>query len=78
MQKVQESVRRLDARLVNAQHSGALAYFNQEYKRRRQAAFAEGRAFMGYSAAKARLRGALVETKARNAPATIMTRIFER
>jgi hypothetical protein len=75
VQRAQESVRRLDARMASAQRAGALAHFNAEYKRRRQQAQAAGRSFMPYKAAQARLRKALVGVAAGDRPG-IIVRVF--
>jgi hypothetical protein len=78
VRRAEGSVRRLNARMMQAQRTGALVQFNHEYKRRRQEAFVRGKPFMPYTAARARLRQVLVEAKADRAlPASLMTRIFE-
>jgi hypothetical protein len=78
MQRTEEIVRRLDARLRTAQSTGALQSFNREFQRRRQAAFAQGRSYMGYSAARARLRQALTDAAAGKAAPGIIARVFRR
>jgi hypothetical protein len=75
-QRAEELVAKLGSRITQAQQAGALGFVNREYKLRRQQAQAEGRSFMPYSAAKARLRRALVDVAAGDRPA-IMTRVFE-
>jgi hypothetical protein len=56
---VSASVARIEGRMAIAQLTGALSVFNQEYRRRRIEAAKEGRGFMTYGQAKARLRKAL-------------------
>ena len=76
LQRTEQLVRKLDARLLQAQQAGALGYVNREYRTRRLQAQAEGRPFMPYRAAQVRLRKALVGVAAGD-PAPIMTRVFE-
>jgi hypothetical protein len=76
LQRAQESVQRLDARVAGAQRNGDLSFFNSEYRRRRQEAFVQGRSFMPYGAAKARLKNALVGVAAGDRPA-LVARVFE-
>jgi hypothetical protein len=59
LQRTEQLVRKLD-RLLQAQQAGALGYVNREYRTRRLQAQAEGRSFIPYRAAQARLRKALV------------------
>jgi hypothetical protein len=75
VQRAESLVAKLDARIAQAQRAGEVGFFNREYKRRRQQAQAEGRPFMPYKAAHARLRKALVGVAAGD-PAPIMTRVF--
>jgi hypothetical protein len=48
VQRAAASVARIDAALVEAQRTGAMKFFNAEYRRRREAASAIGRGFMSY------------------------------
>jgi hypothetical protein len=75
LQRTEQIVAKLDARLDRAQRAGDLGFFNRTYKLRRQQAQAEGRSFMPYSAAQARLRKAIVGVAAGEAPA-IVARVF--
>jgi hypothetical protein len=75
VQRAESLVAKLDARIAQAQRAGDVGFFNREYKRRRQQAQAEGRPFMPYRAAKARLRKALVGVAAGDRPGLI-TRVF--
>ena len=50
------AIERLDQRLVQTQRAGDPGFFNETYKLRRQQAQAEGRPFMPYTAARARLQ----------------------
>jgi hypothetical protein len=54
------AVTRLDAMLEAMRRDGTLAEFNARYKRGRAAAVVEGRGFMGYGVAMARLKAALI------------------
>jgi hypothetical protein len=77
LQRTEELVARLDARLANAQKAGSLRAFNVEYRERRMAAFRQGKDFMPYSAARSRLRKALVEAAAGKASPGFVRRVFE-
>jgi hypothetical protein len=74
--RARAAVERLGARVAKAQRAGDLGYINREYKRRRQEAQAEGRPFMPYRAAQARLRKALVGVAAGDRP-HIIARVFD-
>jgi hypothetical protein len=50
--------------VAEAQRAGLMRYLNIEYKQRRQEALARGRVFMPYSAARSRLKKAVVEVAA--------------
>jgi hypothetical protein len=76
VQRAQDCVRRLDARIATAQRAGDLGFFNRTYKLRRRQAQAEGRPFPPYTAAKARLRRALVGIAAGDRP-SVIARVFE-
>ena len=69
------AIERLDRRLVQAQRTGDPGFFNETYKLRRQQAQAEGRPFMAYTAARARLQRALVAVAAGDRPG-IVARVF--
>jgi hypothetical protein len=75
LQRTEELVDRLDARVAMAQRAGALGFLNREFRQRRLQAQAEGRGFMSYGAAQALLRKALVGVAAGDAPA-IIARVF--
>ena len=62
-------------RIDRAQRAGNPAFFNREFRHRRLRAQAEGRPFMPYRAAQARLRRALVAVAAGDRPGLI-TRVF--
>jgi hypothetical protein len=53
------AVARIESALRQAQANGGLSFFNAEYKRRRLEARAQGRRFMRYDEAMARLRKVL-------------------
>jgi len=78
MQRTEEIVRRLDVRMKAAQTNGVMRVFNVQYKERRQKAFEQGKNFMGYSAARSRLRAALIETAAGEPPTKLLQRVFEK
>jgi hypothetical protein len=71
VQRAHDCVCRLDARLSHAQRGGDLQFFNREFRQRRLLAQAEGRPFMPYTAAKARLRKALLGVAAGDRPGLI-------
>jgi hypothetical protein len=56
------AVKKIDAGMAWAQRTGVLMQFNAEYKRRRLAAASQGKGFMSYSEATARLRQAIVRS----------------
>jgi hypothetical protein len=76
VQRAEELVARLDARLKSAQQSGALRQFNVAYGRYRRARLDAGEPAMGYSAARARLRKAMVEAAAGKASPGFVRRVF--
>src|ERR1700731_4882839 len=59
IQRAGAAVARIDAALAEAQRTGAMKFFNAEYRRRREAANAIGQGFMSYETARARLRRAV-------------------
>jgi hypothetical protein len=70
-------MQRLDAMLATMRVDGTLALFNQRYKLGRAAAKAEGRGFMGYNTALARLKLALIPALTSGQPiAGIFAEIF--
>src|SRR5262249_10299123 len=76
LQHTEKILPKLDARMRTAQASGAMQTFNREFQQRRQQAFAEGRSYMSYSAARSRLRQALTEAAAGAPAAGIVKRVF--
>jgi hypothetical protein len=68
-------VQRLDAWMRKAHAGGNFGFFNREFRQRRLQAQAEGRPFMPYTAARARLRRALVGVAAGDRPG-LVTRVF--
>ena len=76
MQRTEALVAKLNSRLRTAQRNGDVGFFNREYRRRRIEARERGEGFMSYTAAKARLRRALVEVAAGKAPA-LVARVFD-
>jgi hypothetical protein len=69
---------RIDQRIwARAQAAGALAEFNQEYRRRRLEAASRGRRFMSYAQGEERLRRAITKVAATGtAPAAIVREVF--
>jgi len=53
------AVERIETRVAKANDTGAMSFFNGEYRKRRIAAAEEGRGFMSYQVAQVRLRRAL-------------------
>jgi hypothetical protein len=58
--RADDAAQRLDSMIEQMRRGGQLHEFNREYKARRSAALAQGRGFMGYGIATARLRHALI------------------
>jgi hypothetical protein len=77
VQRAESLVDKLNARLRSAQQTGALRAFNVEYREKRLAAFREGKNFMSYSAARSRLKKALVESAASKASPGFIRKIFD-
>jgi hypothetical protein len=76
LQRAQAALAKIDQRMVTAQRTGALSEFNQQYRERRLAAAKQGRKFMSYSAATARLRKALAKAAA-GEPVAIVREVFD-
>ena len=77
LQRTEQLVNRLDARVRTAQEAGDLSAFNKAYKRYRLDLTAAGRAPMTYTAARSRLRAVLAEAAAGRAAPDIIARVFE-
>jgi hypothetical protein len=77
LQRTEDLVRRLDARMHTAQAGGDLSAFNKAYKRYRLDLTAAGRAPTTYTVARARLRQALAEVAAGKAAPGIIARVFD-
>jgi hypothetical protein len=78
LQRTEQLVNRLDARVRTAQAGGDLQAFNRAYKRYRLSATAAGQPFMTYATARSRLRQALAEVAAGKAPGPgIVASVFE-
>jgi hypothetical protein len=76
--RAEAAVARIQAGMQRAQQAGLLAEFNQQYKKRRRAAFVSGRNFISYQQARIRLQGALSKIAATGvAPEKLMQSIFE-
>jgi hypothetical protein len=72
------AVAKIQAGLQRAQKSGVLHEFNAEYRRRRLEAARQGRRFMSYRAAKARLQRVLTQVAATGvAPPVIVKTVFD-
>ena len=76
LQRTEELVNRLDARVAHAQETGGLSIFNREYRRRRLRAQAAGEPFLPYRVAQRRLRQALADVAAGKAAPGIIGRVF--
>jgi len=78
LQRTEDLVRRLDARVRTAQEAGDLSAFNKVYRRYRLSATAAGQPVMNYVTARSRLRQAIADTAAGKAPGPgIIKRVFE-
>jgi hypothetical protein len=76
LQRTEQLVAKLDARVRTAQAEGGLVYFNREYRRRRLQAQAAGEPFLPYRVAERRLRRMLVDVAAGRAGPGIVRRVF--
>jgi hypothetical protein len=76
MARTKAVVAALDKRLSSAQQTGALAFVNREYQRRRLEAAKSGAKFMSYSEAQRRLRKALATAAATGSMPKLMTAVF--
>ena len=76
LQRTEQLVAKLDARVAQVQHDGDLSAFNRAYRAYRLDRTAAGQPVMNYSKACSRLRQALAEVAAGKAPPGIITRIF--
>jgi hypothetical protein len=79
VQRAATALGRIDAGLDKAQEDGLLRSFNAAYRAYRLAAKAEGRRFMGYAKARARLRAALASAAAnggKTEPAELFANVF--
>jgi hypothetical protein len=68
VQRADEFVRRLDARMRSAQASGYLTVFNRAYRAYRLGRMARGEPAMSYAAAQSRLKRSLTSVAAGKAP----------
>jgi hypothetical protein len=75
VERAKGAVARIEERVAQAQRTGALAAFNSEYRRRRLEAARDGRRFMTYRQARARLRKALGKVAA-GEPVAIVREVF--
>jgi hypothetical protein len=77
LQRTEQLVSKLNARMHVAQAGGELQIFNQSYRRCRLARTAAGQPTMSFTVARSRLRQALADTAAGKAPGGIVARVFE-
>jgi hypothetical protein len=78
LQRTEDLVSKLDARMAQAQHDGDLSAFNRSYRQYRLSRTAAGQPVMTYVTARSRLRQALAEVAAGKAPPGIINRIFSQ
>jgi hypothetical protein len=76
MVRAKAATPKLGARLTVAQQTGALRFFNTEYRRRRLAARAAGVRFMSYGEARRRLRQALAGAAAGTPMPDLIAAVF--
>jgi hypothetical protein len=76
LQRTEELVQRLDARMQTAQAGGDLSAFNRAYRGYRLDRTAAGQPVMNYATARSRLRQALAEVAAGKAAPGIIARVF--
>lgn len=77
LQRTEELVKRLDARMHTAQADGSLQTFNRAYRAYRLDRTAAGQPVMNYAAARSRLRQALADVAAGKAAPGIIARVFD-
>jgi hypothetical protein len=77
MQRTSEIVRRLDARIAQAQRDGDLSVFNRSYKAYRISRTAAGQPVMSFTVARSRLRQAIADVAAGKAAPGIIASVFE-
>jgi hypothetical protein len=75
-ERAKAAIERIEERVVQAHRTGALAAFNSEYRRRRLEAARDGRRFMTYGQAQARLRKAIGKVAAGGITAGMIGRVF--
>jgi hypothetical protein len=77
LQRTEELVRRLDARMHTAQAGGDLSAFNRAYRQYRLSRTAAGQPAMSFAIARSRLRQALADVAGGKAAPGIIARLFE-
>jgi hypothetical protein len=76
LQRTEQLVTKLDARMHTAQTGGDLSAFNKAYRRYRLSATAAGQPVMTYVTARSRLRQAIAEAAAGKAAPGVIARVF--
>jgi hypothetical protein len=76
--RARDALARLDTKIELARQTGTLAFFNAEYRRRREAARAAGKGFMRYSTALARLRQLLAGAAAGAPVSDVVQQVFDK
>jgi hypothetical protein len=74
--RAKAAVAKIEAGMARAQRDGALSEFNRQYRQRRLEAAADGRRFMTYAQARARLRQVLGRVAA-GEPVAIVREVFD-
>ena len=75
--RAEAAIAKINSGMQRAQRAGVLSQFNTEYKRRRLEAAEQGRSFMSYRGAQARLRRVVARIAATGiAPEAIVTAAF--
>jgi hypothetical protein len=77
VQRTEELVKRLDARMQAAQAGGDLQAFNRAYRQYRISRTAAGQPVMSFTVTRSRLRAALAEVAAGKAAPGIIARVFD-
>jgi hypothetical protein len=76
--RAEAAAAKIGTRLAQAQRAGVLREFNDEYRRRRLAAFEKGKGFVSYAQARAKLQRVLANVAATGtAPPALMKTVFD-
>ena len=77
LQRTEQLVAKLDARMTQAQHDGDLSAFNRAYRQYRISRTAAGQPAMSFTVARSRLRQALAKVAAGKASPGFIRKVFD-